>query len=794
MKNLKFLVFSVILASGGILSFAADNSIKYNPELKKGYNLTNRGTKWPGIGPNEEAPGTVKLGFSRIPAMIITNDNKMVVMFDLRWNSLDDKTRIDPGVAISSDGGFNWDKKTAWSVKTSKSDRRRHMDSTLLYDPIKEEIYAMHGSWSEGIHNWYINRKEYRDKKIWSAVVHKSKDHGKTWEEHIEFDKDKNANIYLPNTKNGDPIVGFLGGVGTGTVLKDGTLVFPIQTAHQHQGIGATIMYSKDHGKTWQMPESSNIIGPNQQSLENMVFQIGNKLVMTGRGEHGKNNRWAYYTEDLGKTWKVYDPVHNFGGSKSAAAQGSSIYVTLPNGRKVLLVSKVDGAQSDNDKGKPFTRSNTSLWVLDALDPTHKVRIADIRPGEGEALGDGYSSLAYKNGHLFVAYEDHGDIKVKDLTEFIPEIEKKSIEWGLENHREKEEKEIKELEKLNNKQKEILVEKLKKADDTAIIIALALDKEMKKLDEKLKNSEIEKNNKKSPLVSNLKKYEKVKEVITDTLNKEKGTYVNHKNIEEIRAELDKALEALNQKIDLEKYVKLSEEYLLHDNDIINNFNKNLYVELGISRRDDISPITKLGFNYDINKQFKIGAFAEYEKSANHNLGLGINFVTNIDKNNIVGFVRSGLTIPNSKKVNFSADTYLRYARNIDITPNFEISPHIGVYGSYSPKTKFDDDAILTPKFFAVVDAGINLKYSVNGFAFNIEPVFKTRYGNEIFVQQSNDEKISKKVEVGKLAYDLSLGFENKFKNNIILGANLKIGKDFFNKWKTESKISLGYNW
>lgn len=75
-----------------------------------GFTVNKEGQPWPGIGPNGEAGGTVTLPYSRIPAMTITDDNKMVVMFDLRWNTASDQNRIDPGAAISEDGGHSWKK------------------------------------------------------------------------------------------------------------------------------------------------------------------------------------------------------------------------------------------------------------------------------------------------------------------------------------------------------------------------------------------------------------------------------------------------------------------------------------------------------------------------------------------------------------------------------------------------------------------------------------------------------------------------------------------------------------
>nr|WP_241496318.1 hypothetical protein [Pasteurella multocida] len=86
-----------------------------------GFTVNKEGQPWPGIGPNGEAGGAVTLPYSRIPAMTITDDNKMVVMFDLRWKTASDQNRIDPGAAISEDGGHSWKRITAWNFNDSKN-------------------------------------------------------------------------------------------------------------------------------------------------------------------------------------------------------------------------------------------------------------------------------------------------------------------------------------------------------------------------------------------------------------------------------------------------------------------------------------------------------------------------------------------------------------------------------------------------------------------------------------------------------------------------------------------------
>lgn len=184
-------------------------------------NLTNKGTIYPGIGPDGQNGHLLK--YSRIPSMIVTNDNKLVVMYDLEWNTANDQSRIDTGIAISSDGGNTWDRKTAISFNkkhNGKLDKdRRSMDSTMIYDHINDKIYAMHGTWSKGNGQWFAKRIEHWNNNIWEATINSSSDNGYTWEYETGFSRTKNADVFKNTTIEGNKIVGFLGGVGTGIVM-----------------------------------------------------------------------------------------------------------------------------------------------------------------------------------------------------------------------------------------------------------------------------------------------------------------------------------------------------------------------------------------------------------------------------------------------------------------------------------------------------------------------------------------------------------------------------------------------
>lgn len=110
--------------------------------------------------------------------MTITDDNKMVVMFDLRWGGSTDHGRIDPGVAISEDGGHTWEKRTAWNFNESKLPLRRAMDPTILHNSIDGSLYVMHGTWSTGSQNWYRDRIAYYRDNVWATTIYKSTDGG----------------------------------------------------------------------------------------------------------------------------------------------------------------------------------------------------------------------------------------------------------------------------------------------------------------------------------------------------------------------------------------------------------------------------------------------------------------------------------------------------------------------------------------------------------------------------------------------------------------------------------------
>lgn len=764
------------------------NNFKFNEDLK--LNLTNRNTNWVGIGPNGESENSINLRYTRIPSMIITNDNKLVVMFDLRWNGGGDQNRINPGVAISKDGGYTWEKKTAWLFNESTDQNRRVMDPTMIYDPVEDEIYALHGTWKSGTKNWYQDRMNYYDNNIWSAMIYKSKDGGQSWEKFTEFNKNTNIDTFSKHLDKVNPVVGFLGGVGTGIVMKNGTLVFPIQTAHRDTGkdplIGATIMYSTDRGKTWKFPETQTYIQPNKSSLENMVFEIDDKLVLTGRG----NNRWAYYSTDMGVTWSVYEPVNGFSGTTAQPAQGSSIYVTLPNGRKVLLVSKPNG---NNDN---WQRGNLALWVLDARNKENKYQVHIVRPGSGNAEGAGYSSLAYKNGNLFIAYEDDGDITVENLTRFIPLIESKSLEWNLADERKLDKEKIDNLENLNNLQKEFIKNKLDSGDDNYNIIANVLDREMGELKLDILNYDNEIENK-DVLPSKLKNYEsKVNEVNNKLFNKELGNNHSIFEVRKFKEDVDNSYLLLNDnKLNFKDYQDRLNLLTYYDKDIIYNFDDNVYVSYGMKYFDRYNNNFKTGVNYKVYDNLKFGVFLEYDELKLRNISAGVNLKYRKDNNNILGFVRYRHSSSKEILENIhNVDMYIDYTRDLKLNKNINISPSVGLYASFLNNSKIDEDVRVDDSFDVVADFKIEFSYlNENGLKLSLLPEININKNDKVLSQTNKkDNKYKKDLEL--LGYQLKLEIEKEFKNKIKIGSDFRIGGYIKEKPILSANAKISYNW
>lgn len=237
----------------------------------------------------------------RIPGLVTTNKGTLIAVYDLRRNgSVDLQEDIDVGMSRSTDGGQSWEPMKV-IIDMEKWGGKSHAengvgDPSVLVDRQTNTIWVA-GIWAHGHpgkRNWWASRPGMEPERTSQLVLVKSEDDGLTWSDPINITSQiKHKDWYL-----------LLQGPGKGITLKDGTLVFPAQFKDKDQMPHSTLIYSKDHGETWEIGT-----GAKSNTTESQVIELGDgSLMLNMRDNRGSNNpnggaRSVAITRDLGKTW-----------------------------------------------------------------------------------------------------------------------------------------------------------------------------------------------------------------------------------------------------------------------------------------------------------------------------------------------------------------------------------------------------------------------------------------------------------------------------------------------------------
>lgn len=276
--------------------------------------------KWlrPGIALRKE--GLDGIHTSRIPGLATSKKGTLLAIYDARWDSSRDlQGDIDIALQRSFDGGHTWQPLQIimdmgeWGKLPQKYNGVS--DACILVDNITGDIYVI-GLWMHGIkdketgkwvedlnanseqwsHQWIGKGSQpgLDVKQTSQILLVKSSDDGATWSQPVNITQQvKRPEWWL-----------FAPAPGHGITLKDGTLVFPSQGRDENGLPFSNIMWSKDHGKTW---EASN---PAYSDVtECMAVELTNGSIMLNmrdnRNKKNKeeNGRRISVTTDLGKTW-----------------------------------------------------------------------------------------------------------------------------------------------------------------------------------------------------------------------------------------------------------------------------------------------------------------------------------------------------------------------------------------------------------------------------------------------------------------------------------------------------------
>ena len=233
----------------------------------------------------------------RIPGLATTNQGTLIGVYDVRHRSGGDLPGdIDVGMSRSTDGGRSW--QAMKTIMDMGDDPDWHYDGigdpAILVDQQTGTIWVA-ATWSHGNRSWRGSGQGLSPDETGQLMLVRSDDDGETWSKPINITKQ----IKKPEW------CFVLQGPGKGITMRDGTIVFaaqfqdpPSSQKQQHRLPHSTIIYSQDHGATWQVGTRAF-----DDTTESQVVEIEPGTLMLNCRYNRKSTRVVMTTRDLGKTW-----------------------------------------------------------------------------------------------------------------------------------------------------------------------------------------------------------------------------------------------------------------------------------------------------------------------------------------------------------------------------------------------------------------------------------------------------------------------------------------------------------
>ncbi|MDG1898199.1 MAG: sulfatase-like hydrolase/transferase [Fuerstiella sp.] len=232
----------------------------------------------------------------RIPGLATTNKGTLIGVYDVRRRSGGDLPGdIDVGMSRSTDGGRTWEPMKV--IMDMGEDPQWNYDGVgdpaVLVDKNTGTIWVA-GTWSHGNRSWRGSAPGLKPEETGQLMLVRSDDDGVTWSRPINITSQvkKPAWCFI------------LQGPGKGITMRDGTIVFAAQYQDppaQRRLPHSTIIYSKDHGETWQAGT-----GAFDDTTEAQVVEIEPGVLMLNCRYNRESVRVVMTTRDMGRTWQKH--------------------------------------------------------------------------------------------------------------------------------------------------------------------------------------------------------------------------------------------------------------------------------------------------------------------------------------------------------------------------------------------------------------------------------------------------------------------------------------------------------
>ena len=372
--------------------------------LRSGTDFIENGWSDHHLGLNVRQSGDDGVHSYRIPGLATTNDGTLLAIYDVRYDSsFDLQADIDIGVSRSTDGGRSWEKMRIvmdigeWAGLPEAQNGVG--DPAILVDRNTGEIFIV-ALWTAGIGNdraWLNVGQGMTPYETGQLMMVSSSDDGRTWSEP--------RNI-TPMVKQPDWYI-TLQGPGNGITMKDGTLVFAFQHVDAQRVPWSGIIYSKDHGKTWE----THPVCPVRETTESQVVELEPGTLMLNMRNNLRTGRMVYTTDDMGSTWKVHE---SSGKLEEPVCMASLIMVKAEDnvlGQDILLFSN-----------PATTKGRFNMTIKASLD-YGRTWLENDSILLDEEHGWGYSCLSMIDretvGILYESSTGHMTFQAVKLTDFI---------------------------------------------------------------------------------------------------------------------------------------------------------------------------------------------------------------------------------------------------------------------------------------------------------------------------------------------------------------------------------------
>ena len=349
----------------------------------------------------------------RIPGLATTNAGSLIGVYDVRRDGGGDLPgNIDVGMSRSTDGGRNWEPmKVIIDMGSDPKWRGDGIgDPSVMVDRATGTIWVS-ATWSHGNRSWRGSGPGLTPKETGQWILVKSDDDGVTWSDPINITKQ----IKKPEW------CFLLQGPGKGITMSDGTIVLPAQYQDPPSASNkkanrlphSTFIYSRDHGKTWDIAT-----GAWDDTTEAQIVELADGQLMLNCRNNRASKRAVMTTTDMGAIWKehathVKDLIEPGSCMASLINVGRELsWRNIPSDfdRKFLLFSNPDSLRGRNHMTIKASRDSGSTW------PSEQQLLLD------EQGGAGYSCMtmidAETVGILYEGSQAHMTfqrIKIKDI-------------------------------------------------------------------------------------------------------------------------------------------------------------------------------------------------------------------------------------------------------------------------------------------------------------------------------------------------------------------------------------------